>query len=170
MTFNDNQIKDSGHGPLVRQQGPGNSALRKGRASLPGHVYFVTSTTLERRRFFVDFKAGCAAARCFEDSAVLGDANMLSWVLMPDHAHWLVQLGKKHTLDLVINRIKSSSARSANRVLGRRGKLWQAAYYDHAVREEEDLRNLARYIVLNPKRADIVERIHDYPFWNAVWV
>ncbi len=89
---------------------------------------------------------------------------------MPDHAHWLIQLGEKDTLSQVINRIKSSSARLANHSLDRQGKLWQAAYYDHAVRAEEDLRNMARYIVANPLRAGLVQRIHDYPFWNAVWV
>jgi putative transposase len=125
---------------------------------------------VDRQKFFTDFNAGCAAARCFEDTAILGDAKMLAWVLMPDHAHWLIHLGDKHTLDQVMNRIKSSSARMANRALKRQGKLWQAAYYDHAVREDEDLRKLARYLVANPMRAGISRQIHDYPFWNAVWV
>ena len=138
--------------------------------SLPNHVYLVTSATEKRQLFFIDFKVGCAAARCFEDVVIIGDAKILAWVLMPDHAHWLIQLGKRYTLVQVMNRMKSSSARLANRALGRRGKLWQAAYYDHAVREEEDLRNLARYIVLNPVRAGLIQRIYDYPFWNAVWV
>jgi REP element-mobilizing transposase RayT len=95
---------------------------------------------------------------------------MLAWVLMPDHAHWLLQLGEKDELGIVVNRLKSSSSRLANRVLDRQGMFWAPAYHDHALRAEEDLLNIARYIVANPLRAGLVQRIGDYPFWNAIWV
>jgi REP element-mobilizing transposase RayT len=95
---------------------------------------------------------------------------MLAWVLMPDHAHWLLQLGDLETLAAVVNRLKSASARHTNRALGRQGALWQKAFHDHALRSEEDLRQTARYVVANPLRAGLVRRINDYPFWNAVWL
>jgi len=160
-----------GHGPFLRQKNrPGHQALRKGRVSLANHAYLITTTTVNWQRIFDEFNAGCAAARCFENTAILGDAKMLAWVLMPDHAHWLLQLGEKDELDIVVNRLKSSSSRLANRVLDRQGMLWEPAYHDHALRVEEDLLNIARYIVANPLRAGLVQRIGDYPFWNAIWV
>jgi len=96
--------------------------------------------------------------------------KMLAWVLMPDHAHWLLQLGEKDKLGTVVNRLKSSSSRMANRVLARCGTTWEPAYHDHALRAEEDLINIARYIIANPLRAGLVKRIGDYPFWNAIWI
>jgi putative transposase len=161
---------DRGHGPLLRKSRPVHQALRKGRVSLANHAYLITTTTLDRQPFFNKFNAGCAAARCFENAAILGDAKMLSWVLMPDHAHWLLQLGETDELDIVVNRLKSSSSRLANRVLHRQGMLWAPAYHDHALRAGEDLLNIARYIVANPLRAGLVQRIGDYPFWNAIWL
>lgn len=95
---------------------------------------------------------------------------MLAWVLMPDHAHWLVQLGECDALGLVVNRLKSASARAANRALCRSGPLWARAFHDHALRADEEIRRSARYVVANPLRAGLVDRIGDYPFWNAVWV
>jgi REP element-mobilizing transposase RayT len=95
---------------------------------------------------------------------------MLAWVLMPDHAHWLVQLSDSDTPAVVVNRIKSASARLANRVLGRQGALWQPAYHERALRSDDDLRAVARYMIANPLRAQLVQRIGDYPFWNAVWI
>lgn len=148
----------------------GHRALRKGRVSLPNHAYLVTTTTINRTPFFVDFEGVCAAARCFEKPELLGDAQLLAWVLMPDHVHWLIQLGQHDDICVVVNRLKSFSARMANRVLQRKGKLWAAAYHDHALRADEDLRVVARYIVANPLRAHLVKRIADYPFWNAVWL
>ncbi len=95
---------------------------------------------------------------------------MLAWVLMPDHAHWLIQLGEKRSLSTIVGRIKAASARMANRVLKRQGPLWDRAFYDHALRADEDLRQAARYVIANPIRAGLVKRAGDYPFWNAVWM
>ena len=154
----------------MNNNGPGHQALRKGRVSLANHVYLITTTTINRQRFFDEFNAGCVAARCFENAAILGDAKMLAWVLMPDHAHWLLQLGEKDELGNVVNRLKSSSSRLTNRVFNRRGMLWEPGYHDHALRAEEDLLDTARYIIVNPLRAGLVKRVGDYPFWDAIWV
>ncbi|MGY6215792.1 REP-associated tyrosine transposase [Methylolobus aquaticus] len=156
--------------PDPNAHSPGNHALRRGRASMPHQAYLVTSATNGRQCFFSSFKAGCAAARCFIDREILGDASLLAWVLMPDHAHWLLQLGERDALDRLVNRVKSASARHANRILNRRGALWQAAYHDHALRSHEDFRTAARYVIANPLRAGLVERLADYPFWDAVWL
>ncbi len=149
---------------------PGQAALRKGRVSVPNGIYLVTATTLNRIRVFENFHAACAASRCFEDKAVLGDAAMLAWVLMPDHAHWLIELSEHSVLSVTVNRIKSASARHANRALDRKGALWSAAFHDHALRAEDDLAGTARYVVANPLRAGLVNHIGDYSFWNAKWI
>ncbi|MNE81534.1 Transposase IS200 like protein [compost metagenome] len=95
---------------------------------------------------------------------------MLAWVLMPDHAHWLLQLGETDSLGDVIGRLKSASSRHTNRALNRTGPLWSKTFHDHALRADEELQAVARYIVANPLRAGLVKRIGDYPFWNAVWL
>ncbi|MFZ2540750.1 MAG: transposase [Gallionella sp.] len=148
----------------------GHHALRKGRVSIANGVYFVTTTAFERQKLFSDFGAGCAVGRCFEDVRLLGDAKMLAWVLMPDHAHCLLQLGERDTLSVVVNRLKSASARHANRALGRTGAVWARAFHDHALRSEDDLQDVARYVVANPLRAKLVGQLGEYPFWNAVWL
>ena len=149
---------------------PGHAALRKGRVSIEGQIYLVTTATFERHPFFADFKAAHAAAQALEDKAVLAEASLLAWVLMPDHFHGLLQLGEKTSLQNTVNRLKSASARRANRALGRAGPLWSRAYHDHALRREDDLLETARYIVANPVRAGLVRRVGEYPFCNAIWL
>lgn len=95
---------------------------------------------------------------------------MLAWVLMPDHTHWLLQLGERDSLRRVVNRLKSASARYVNRVRATSGGVWAKTFHDHGLRREEDLQAVARYIIANPLRAGLVRRIGDYPFWNAVWL
>jgi REP element-mobilizing transposase RayT len=152
------------------QVASGHAALRRGRVSIPHTAYLITTTTHQRQPVFSDFRASCAASRCFEDNELLSGCRMLAWVLMPDHAHWLVQLGSEPCLERLVNRIKSASARLANRNLGRHGPLWAPAFHDRALRREEDLREIARYLVANPIRAGLVRRIGDYPFWNTTWI
>jgi REP element-mobilizing transposase RayT len=89
---------------------------------------------------------------------------------VPDHFHCLVQLGEGDTLPGIVGRFKSASARQANRVLMRQGPFWTDGFHDHALRRNEDLLDVARYIVSNPLRAGLVERVGDYPFWDAVWL
>jgi len=154
----------------AREEHQGHHALRKGRVSIANSIYLVTTTTFERQKLFADFSAACAAAQCFEKIELLGDATMLAWVLMPDHVHWLLQLGARDKLSKVIDRIKSASGRHTNIQMGRSGAVWAKAFHDHALRDDEDIQHVARYIVANPLRAGLVTRIGDYPFWNAVWL
>jgi REP element-mobilizing transposase RayT len=89
---------------------------------------------------------------------------------MSDHLHWLFVLGTVHDLGNVVRALKGRTARAVNRKLHRAGPVWQAAYYDRALRSDEDLRTVARYIVTNPVRARLVNRPGDYPLWDACWL
>ncbi|MNO00306.1 hypothetical protein D3C81_2201730 [compost metagenome] len=70
-----------------------------------------------------------------------------------------------------MQRLKSRSAIAINRLTGNIGRpLWQRGFHDHALRREEDLAAVARYVVANPLRAKLVPRLGDYPHWDAVWL
>src|SRR4029077_6914462 len=85
-----------------------------------------------------------------------GVVNSLAWVLMPDHLHWLFQLGERQDLGTAMKTLKARSGWAIGRKRRQPGTLWQRGYHDHAVRGEEDLRAIARYIVANPLRAGLV--------------
>jgi len=148
---------------------PGCRALRKGRVSQRGGIYFITAVTDQRIPWFQDFSLARLMCRNLHHPAPLVDATNLCSVVMPDHIHMLLQLGDT-PLQRVINRLKSRSAVILNREIGRAGRFWAPGYYDHALRAEEGLKDIARYIVANPLRAGLVRRIGDYPYWNAVWL
>lgn len=154
----------------IRDRFRGHRELRRGRVSLPGQVYHVTTATRDRQAWFSDFHVACEAVRAFRQPAALGDAQLLAWVLMPDHVHWLLQLGERMPLEMVVARMKGVSGTQVNRVLFRAGSLWAPAFHDRALRQEDDMREVARYIVANPLRARLVDHIGDYPFWDSAWV
>ncbi|GGJ92792.1 REP-associated tyrosine transposase [Pseudomonas matsuisoli] len=143
--------------------------LQKGRVSVPNQIYVVTAVTCERKRVFADSALAKFASRRLHAASVDDSIKTLAWVVMPDHIHWMFAL-KDGPLYRPVQRVKSFIARDINAVMRVSGQLWQKGYHDRAMRSEEDVRALARYIVLNPVRAGLVSRASDYPYWNAVWL
>jgi hypothetical protein len=66
--------------------------------------------------------------------------------------------------------VKSLSSREIHADGNYRGHVWQRGFHDRALRGDEDLPAVARYIVANPLRAGLVRSVRDYPHWYAKWV
>jgi REP element-mobilizing transposase RayT len=148
---------------------PGQSALRRGRVSLPGHVYLLTAVCVERRRVFADFQIACATARVIAEPRLWRGADLLAWVLMPDHWHGLVQLDEGASLAKIMQRAKANSSREITRAFGIPAPVWQAGFHDRALRSDQDFVDAARYLVANPIRAGLAKTLGEYPFWDARW-
>ncbi len=137
--------------------------LRRGRFSQTGLVYHITAVTQHRAPYFSVLNNGRKVVQQLMALQTEGRAATLCYVVMPDHLHWLMVL-QESTLPEVMQLLKGRSAHAIGHA------VWQANYFDHAVRQDEDLRKMALYIVANPLRAKLVERIGDYPLWNAIWL
>ena len=146
---------------------PVSNRLRSGRVSQPDGIYLLTANTLNREPVFSDWRVGRLVVEQLRQEQARGAARSLAWVVMPDHFHWLMEL-QSGELKNVMRRIKSLSARAINQMTQRSGKCWQQGFHDHALRREEDLQHLARYVVANPLRAGLVKQIGDYPLWDAI--
>ena len=144
--------------------------LRQGRVPLPGQLYFLTTTTDRRRPLFEDFASARFVITEMRRLHDCGLVSSLAWVVMPDHLHWLLALGHSHSLAIVVKLLKGRTAVAANRSARRHGAVWQQGYFEHAVRQDEDVASIARYIVANPVRRRIVSRVADYPHWDAAWL
>ncbi len=145
--------------------------LRKGRCSITNQAYFVT-TVLDNRDDAI-FKSFYCARLLISHMQTLHENNYLhsmAWVIMPDHVHWLFQLGHRKSLAGVMQLFKGGSAYKINKYQQKSGVLWRDSYYEHALRTETEVKNIARYIVANPLRAGLVKKISDYPHWDAIWL
>jgi REP element-mobilizing transposase RayT len=138
--------------------------LRNGRFSQPGGVYLVTTVTRDRLPVFKCFSSARCVVHTLQTEHAADRAMTLAFVVMPDHLHWLLTLGSSVSLSQVVRTVKSVVAHH----LG--GRVWQQGFHDHAVRAEEDLPAMSRYIVNNPVRAGLVRKAGQYSHWDAVWV
>ena len=146
------------------------SDLLRGRASLGGQIYLITTVTRDRARLFTNLYLGRIVVRMLHDPATAACATTLAYVVMPDHLHWLVQLHGGSNLSEVVWAVKGRSSFEINKARQVRGCVWQPNFYDRALRSDERLGAVARYVVCNPIRAGLVRRLHDYSLWDAVWV
>ena len=148
----------------------GTRRTRLGRWSNPGQIYHVITTTKNRYPYFFDL----IAARCVVNALIrlesVKHATTLAYVVMPDHLHWLFQLGKRSSMSAVVGNAKSYSAKLLNERRATRSNTWQRGFFDRAIRREDDLVSIARYIVANPLRAGLVRQIGDYAHWDSVWM
>jgi REP element-mobilizing transposase RayT len=90
-------------------------------------------------------------------------------VVMPDHVHLLLtpmrdEDGNPYGLSEIMSGIKGTSAHSINKLLGRRGSVWQDESFDHILRSDENLEAQGEYFCQNPVRKGLVSRPEDYPW------
>lgn len=149
---------------------PGSRALRRGRASLPGQIYLLTTIAASRQPRFRDWSVATMVCRTLCERRLWRDSQLLCWVLMPDHLHALVALGESEPLHKLVQRVKAVTSKAAKLDADAEGAVWMPGFHDRALRCEENVVTVARYIVCNPVRGGLVRRVGDYPFWDAVWI
>lgn len=141
------------------------------RVLVPGGTYFFTVNLLERRRRLLvehidllrDAFRAAKAARPFD---------LLAIVVLPDHLHcvWRLPEGDADNANRWAQ-IKSGFSRalplherrSPRRIARRERGIWQRRYWEHLVRDEDDLRRHVDYLHINPVKHGHAARAGDWP-------
>jgi Rad3-related DNA helicase len=74
---------------------------------------------------------------------------------MPNHVHVVMQPVEGFELPAILHTWKSRTAKEANKLLKRSGAFWQAEYYDHLIRDQDDLVHSVQYAFNNPEKAGL---------------
>ena len=144
---------------------------KKIRLPLPvydkGHAFSITIATHDKHPWFRMHPILCrAGTQIISHSSSAMKIKVYAWCIMPDHVHFLLQ-GK--AIINFIRQFKGKLTPQARSVEPGR-KLWQRSFFDHALRKEESLADVARYIWENPVRAKIVEAPVHYTWSGSeVW-
>ena len=89
-----------------------------------------------------------------------------AWVIMPNHVHLLFRVQDVPMCRLV-DAWKGFTAKAVNKLLGRKGQLWQEGYWDTYMRDEEHELRTRRYIENNPTKARLVSFAREWPWSSA---
>ena len=128
-----------------------------------GHIIFLTITTHQRHNWFRLYPALCLQAVELLNKLTSDRASTLyAWCILPDHMHLLI-----NDQDMVeyVRLLKGRLTPVARRLAPKK-KLWQRSFYDHFLRKEEAVYQVAQYIWENPVRAGLVELPQHYK-WSG---
>ena len=109
-------------------------------------------------------------AELVQDSLLYFDGErykLVSWTIMPNHIHVLLQPQGGNELSQIIHSLKSYTANKANKILERQGKFWQEDYYDRYIRNHEHFQNTVKYIDMNPVKAGLCKDPIEWEFGSA---
>jgi len=125
--------------------------------------YFLTFCTASRQQLFTEERSVAIVLDQILHVSRLAGFAVPAYCFMPDHLHLLVE-GATDTADL-LGFVHQAKQRSAFRFKARFGtRLWQPSFYDRVLREQDDARAVARYILENPVRGGLAREPGDYPF------
>jgi putative transposase len=87
---------------------------------------------------------------------------------MPNHVHLLML--PQVEVPVLMRWLKGSTARRANRILGRTGQpFWQDESYDHYLRTSDQTGRTIACIERNPVSAGLAPAIERWPWSSAGW-
>jgi putative transposase len=136
---------------------------RLARLDAPGVLHHIMIRGIERRNIFKNNKDREDFLNRLSNLLPETETACFAWVLMPNHAHFLFRTGKV-PLATIMRRLLTGYVVSFNRRYKRHGHLFQNRYKSIVCQEDIYLRELVRYIHLNPVRGGVVSTLSE---WNG---
>lgn len=131
---------------------------RQARIDAPGALHHIIGRGIERREIFCDEEDRDDFLLRLEGIVTQSKTRCYAWALLPNHFHLLLKTGNV-PIATVMRRLLSGYASRFNRRHLRSGHLFQNRYKSILCQENIYLRELVRYIHLNPLRAGMVKTI-----------
>ena len=126
-----------------------------------GNYYHVYNRGLAKEPIFFEPENFDFFIRRLRDILTPDVVTMVSYCLMPNHYHTLVQL---HTdaFSTFMQRLHMSFANAMNKRYQRVGPLFQGRFQARHVEKDSYLLHLSRYIHLNPVHAGLVTKAEEW--------
>lgn len=139
---------------------------RKQRVFAPGALTHLTANGVDDQPiFYTDLDRIALLVRLRQITKKI-DWHVLTWCFMVTHYHLLVAVGHDERIPWALQTLNSVYAREFNARHGRRGHVFGARYTDTLVATDFHRDNAIAYILENPIRAGLVERVEDWP-WSG---
>ncbi|MGB7328253.1 MAG: transposase [Rubripirellula sp.] len=149
------------------------------RYFVPGGTYYLTVVAYARRPILTTDLGRRFLRNAISSVRKRHSFSLVANVLLPDHWHLIMRLPSgDHRYSLRIKQIKSeftalwleaglpeAEVTKSQRKRGERG-IWQPRFWEHTVRDDEDLERCADYIHWNPRKHQLVDRVRDWE-WSS---
>lgn len=135
---------------------------RRPRIEMVGY-YHIVNRGVEQRIIYHDKDDFAMFFEIICSACTLYHAQVHAYALMSNHYHLLVET-KEEDLSKFMKHINASYAIYFNKKNKRSGHLWQGRFKSWCITDEAYLYTLVHYIYNNPLKAQIAEKLEDYPY------
>ncbi len=149
------------------------------RAFLPGGTYFFTVVTYTRLPILTSTKARELLRNAWLDVCERFPFETVAVCLLPDHLHTIWKLPEEDSNYAVrwkeikrlftkayLEKIGPGENRNASRLKRHEAAIWQRRFWEHLIRDQDDLCRHIEYIHYNPLKHQLVKRVADWP-WSS---
>ena len=149
------------------------------RAKFEGGYYFFTVVTYRRRKLFTTEFARECLHLAVNETRLTRSFEIIAFCLLPEHLHCIWKLTED---DADYSRrwssIKGQFSRAYLKLSGQRGQvsssrarkgevcIWQRRFWEHQIRDENDLQRHVDYIHYNPVKHGLVQNVEEWP-WST---
>jgi putative transposase len=145
----------------------------------PGRTLFFTVVSFDRRPHLATTTARPILRKALIETCRERPFQTLAQVLLPDHIHaiWTMppddgdfSLRWRLIKTRVTQALREAGMDVTNPRPSRRERhdhaVWQPRFWEHVIRDDDDLRRHVEYIHWNPVKHGLVERVRDWP-WST---
>jgi len=135
------------------------------RYYVPNAIYFIVAVTKDRRGIFADTVHVDLLFEIMRQVRQRKPFALLAYSIIPDHVNLLLKPTGEANISRIMLSIQRSFTLRFKELYGITVSLslWQSCFWDHIIRDEEDLRRHFDYIHYNPVKHGLVSRSEDYP-------
>jgi len=135
---------------------------RKRRVNLAG-FYHIINRGVERRDVFLERKDFIRFLEICEEYSKVFNFEIYSFCLMKNHYHLLIKT-TTNNISQIMKHINMKYTIYFNKKYSRVGPLWQGRFKSFYIADGNYLSSLIKYIEFNPIKANITQKIGEYPF------
>lgn len=141
------------------------------RNMIAGGTYFFTATLLNRRSSLL-LEHISFLKNSVQEVKSRYPFQLKAYVILPDHCHmiWTLPNGDSD-YSTRIKQIKASFSKqiacsgvTINKTRHNEYRLWQRRFWEHTIRDDNDLEQHINYIHYNPIKHGYVEHLKDWPY------
>lgn len=146
------------------------------RSYIKGGTYFFTLVTYKRRKLFTDPKSRLLLLETIKHVMAYHLFTMVAYCILPDHLHmiWTLPDGDSN-YSMRIGLLKAKFSKQYRQIGGyqvlpeysrvkrREAAIWQRRFWEHLIRDEQDLERHINYIHYNPIKHGLVGKVKDWP-------
>lgn len=140
---------------------------RRKRIRIPGALYHIFNRGVEKKNIFLDETDRIKFLDLINTTLKNFNFKIYAYVLMPNHFHLLLE-DIDGNISQIMKIISENYTMYFNYKYKRVGHLFQDRYKSIIVEKKFFLKDLVRYIILNPIRAGIAKNLNEYK-WSSYY-